>query len=390
MSEKGGYGRLFLWPNTTMNTPSFPYAHHAGSDWRSICDALLADLPDQAPGQLAFIYLSDALAADSDRIIDYLRSRTGVAHWVGSVAQGVCSTRREVYEEVSIAVMLTDLADEDFRVIPPIRENPEPFLETTIGWREQNLASVAIVHGDPSHNPVPQAIEQLADGLQGGFLIGGLSSSATLQVQIADKAVGAGLSGVLLSGRRALMSGLSQGCQLIGERHQITALKDNMVGELDHRPALDVLKDTCGVQDDEALAQLGGTLFAALPIAGSDTGDYLVRNLIGFDPDTRQIAIGDYPALDSSLQFARRDHDSAVADLKQMLEKLKARLPGPPKGALFHSCLGRGRHQFGDDSAEMKLIAEVFGDLPIVGFYANGEISHRRLYGYTGVLSIFC
>jgi small ligand-binding sensory domain FIST len=74
----------------------------------------------------------------------------------------------------------------------------------------------------------------------------------------------------------------------------------------------------------------------------------------------------------------------------RMVRDLKRRLPGPAKGALYHSCLGRGRHLFGDDSAELRLIEHELGPVPVVGFYANGEISLRRLYGYTGVLSVFC
>jgi small ligand-binding sensory domain FIST len=72
-----------------------------------------------------------------------------------------------------------------------------------------------------------------------------------------------------------------------------------------------------------------------------------------------------------------------------MIEALKQRLPGPPRGGLYFSCLGRGRNQFGDNSAEMTLIAEHLGNVPLAGFYANGEISYNRLYGYTGVLALF-
>ena len=69
-----------------MPSTLFPYAHCTGSDWRSICDDLLQNLPTEAPGNLAFIYLADVLAADTDRIVDYLRARTGVIHWVGRPA----------------------------------------------------------------------------------------------------------------------------------------------------------------------------------------------------------------------------------------------------------------------------------------------------------------
>lgn len=367
----------------------FPYAHVTGSDWRSICDQVLDQLPADPPGALAFIYIADALAGETDRILDYLRSRSGVAHWVGSVAQGLCSTGRETYEEPAIAVMLTDLSAEDFRVIPSIHGDPAPWLEGIAAWREQHMASVAIVHGDPGHGAVPETMESLADQLQ-GFLVGGLSSGDNLQVQIADKAVGAGLSGVLLSARVSLSSGHSQGCSLIGERHTITASNQNLIAELDGRKALDVFKEEIGEELASKLRQVGGLIFAALPVEGSDTGDYLVRNLVGIDPDRGLLAIGDLAPQGGAIQFARRDAETAREDLVNMVETLKERLPGPPKGALYHTCLGRGRHQFGEDSAELKLVREHLGDLPLIGFYANGEISHRRLYGYTGILSVFC
>jgi small ligand-binding sensory domain FIST len=51
--------------------------------------------------------------------------------------------------------------------------------------------------------------------------------------------------------------------------------------------------------------------------------------------------------------------------------------------------MGRGRHLFGENTEELKMISEVFGDIPLVGFYANGEIAGQQLYGYTGVLTLF-
>ena len=87
--------------------------------------------------------------------------------------------------------------------------------------------------------------------------------------------------------------------------------------------------------------------------------------------------------------FCRRDGNSAIEDMQRMLQNIKARLLGPPKGALYYSCLARGRNQFGEDSAELQMIQKQFGDIPLVGFFANGEILHNRLYGYTGVLTLF-
>ena len=71
------------------------------------------------------------------------------------------------------------------------------------------------------------------------------------------------------------------------------------------------------------------------------------------------------------------------------MKNLKARTRGTPKGGVYVSCVARGPNLFGKDSEELKMIREVLGDFPLAGFYANGEISNNRLYGYTGVLTLF-
>jgi small ligand-binding sensory domain FIST len=58
-------------------------------------------------------------------------------------------------------------------------------------------------------------------------------------------------------------------------------------------------------------------------------------------------------------------------------------------GAVYISCTGRGGPHFGGSSAEMHIIRHALGDVPLVGFFAAGEIAHNRLYGYTGVLTVF-
>jgi small ligand-binding sensory domain FIST len=286
-------------------------------------------------------------------------------------------------------VLVTPFSDDDFRILPLIDESPDEWLEATSEWRERSLASVALVHGDPTSPQTPGLIEALSEGLQGGFLVGGLASAEHLAAQIADRSVTGGLSGVLFNGNVGISTGLSQGCSLIGEKHVITRGNRNIIETIDDRPALDVFKEAIGEVLARDLQRVGGYIFAALPIAGSDTGDYLVRNLVGLDPENGLLAIGDMVQAGMEIQFAKRDAETARADLRRMVTSLLQRLPGPPKGGIYVSCLGRGRNQFGDDSAEMKLIAELLGDVPLAGFYANGEISHNRLYGYTGVLTLF-
>ncbi len=116
----------------------------------------------------------------------------------------------------------------------------------------------------------------------------------------------------------------------------------------------------------------------------------MVRNLIGIDLGQKLLAIGEHLTPGEEIMFCRRDGNTAREDMLRMLRDLKARAQGRQiRGGVYYSCLGRGRYQFGEDSEELKMIAEEHGDFPLVGFFANGEIFHNRLYGYTGVLTLF-
>jgi small ligand-binding sensory domain FIST len=137
------------------------------------------------------------------------------------------------------------------------------------------------------------------------------------------------------------------------------------------------------------LRRAAGYIFAGLPVRGSDTGDYLVRNILGVDPQNDLVAIGEEVEMGGELLFCRRDQDSAEQDLQRMLVAARQQLGSTIRGAVYYSCLGRGRHMFGAPDRELGLIREALGEVPLVGFFANGEISHDRLYGYTGVLTLF-
>ena len=71
-----------------------------------------------------------------------------------------------------------------------------------------------------------------------------------------------------------------------------------------------------------------------------------------------------------------------------MVADVKRRVEVPPKAALYFSCIARGPNLFGQGSVELTTISDILGDVPLIGFFANGEISNDRLYGYTGVLSL--
>jgi small ligand-binding sensory domain FIST len=219
--------------------------------------------------------------------------------------------------------------------------------------------------------------------------VGGLTSAATGAGQIAGATTGGGLSGVLFGEAVPVATGLTQGCSPIGPQHTITAMENDVVSELDGRPAVDVFKEDIGDLLARDLQRVVGYIHAAVPVVGSDTGDYMVRNLIGIDASRGWLAIGDALSEGDQVMFVRRDGASAVEDMGRMLDSLKGRAGAGIRGGVYHSCIARGPNQFGPGSQELSMIRDALGDVPLIGFFGNGEISNGRLYTYTGVLSLF-
>lgn len=364
----------------------FRYGHAAANDWRDAVQSCLAQLGPE-PANLGFLYVSDLLADHMGGILDEFRRATGIQHWAGSAGIGICATGREYLDQPAMAVMTGDFEPGSFNVFSGIGAEVE--IDAAHLQCGNAPANFAIVHADPRNQHISRLVTVLAQRMESGFLVGGLSSSRRGNIQIADRIVEGGLSGVTFSDGITIATRLTQGCSPIGARHVITACQRNIIISLDGRPALEVFREDIGTTLARDLSRVGGIIFAGLPIAGSDTGDYLVRNLVGIDPANNLIAIGELVEPGASIMFCRRDRDTARADMARMLESIRQGLYSPPRGGVYYSCLGRGAGLFGADSAELRMIHEALGEFPLVGFFCNGEISHNRLYGYTGVLTLF-
>jgi small ligand-binding sensory domain FIST len=368
----------------------FTAAHAAGPDWRAAADRVLAGL-EIAPGaNLGFLYVSDAISAQLSEIYAHLQAGTGIAHWVGTVGVGICGSGAEYYATPALSVLAGEFPADGFRIFSGLTSDTDQVEQRHGVWLAQGQTHLGVVHGDPRNTALPALIAALPEYLPGGFLTGGITSSDGCYLQVADGLTEGGLSGALFNEQVNVAIGLTQGCAPIGPKHVITECRRNIAIRLDHRPALEVLYEDIGELLARDLSRIGGYIFAALPITGSDRGDYLVRNLLGVDTTQQLIGIGELLSEGDTLMFCRRDAASAREDLARMLDDLRQRTAGAPiQGALYHSCLGRGRDLFGEDSAELRQIRDALGDIPLAGFYANGEICHNRLYGYTGVLTLF-
>jgi len=355
---------------------------------RAVIDDCLHQLkgtPEDA--NFGFIYATDAMSSDYKNLLEACKNLTEIKHWVGTLGTGIISSDREYYDAPAASIMLANFDEQDFAMLPLISHPDE--VAVSIKTPREFVTTLGIVHGDPFNPETQNLIHTLQREIKNSFLVGGLTSSRDEQLQVADNVYSGGISGVLFSENVGVLSNLSQGCSPVSDKRRITRAKENVIFGLDHKPALDVLMNNMEIKSNEDLQSEAHNVLTGLCIPGSDKSDYTVRNLIGIDFEHKAFAINDYVKEGDDILFCRRDNQTAVDDMKQMLDSMAKRLHNTPKGGIYISCVGRGREQFGNGSEEIKLIHEKLGDFPLTGFFANGEIHHDRLYGYTGVLTVF-
>jgi small ligand-binding sensory domain FIST len=367
----------------------------AAGDPASLGARLLAQLPKGDGATLGILYVSEPAAQVLPNLVDELAAGTGIRSWVGGVGLGVCGGGEEVYERPAAAVMTAAVPEESFRIFASTGDPAADLPRHHGSWIEATQPLLALVHADPRCPDLLRATVD-AGSASGAFLVGGLVSHRTPATLVAksagsnDSGLGAGgIAGLMLSPGVGVATALTQGCMPIGPVRRIDEARDNVVMQIDGRPALDVFREDIGPQLAQDMRRIGGIIFAGLPVTGSDTGDYLVRNLMAIDPGQGWIVLGAEVSPGDPIVFCRRDPESAKQDLARMVKQLAGRLNGPPKAGVYVSCVARGVSLFGEAGVEASVIRETLGEFPLVGFFANGEISRDRLYGHTGILTLF-
>ena len=364
--------------------------HAASSDWQGALHAALvmADIPPDA-ANIGFLYVTDHFADSLPEIRTELQVRTGIENWVGTTGIGICATGVEYFDEPAMALLAAAVPGGSLKLLDTAADTPDEASAKLAGAFGTTEGRFGIVHADPHNADLSDLISAVVEAT-GAFLVGGLTSSRGAHPQVAGVMTAGGVSGVMFEPDVAVATGLSQGCSPIGPVHEVTDCQDNIVIALDERPALEVLRDDIGEILARDLKRIGGYIYVAFPVSGADRPDYLVRNLVAIDLSADVFAVGAEVQEGDTIMFCRRDGQAAHLDLTRMVKDLVRRVgDAKPRGGIYHSCLARGPNLFGPNSAELKTIQETLGDVPIVGMFCNGEISHQRLYGYTGVLSLF-
>ncbi len=368
----------------TRSTP-FPFGHCAAPRWRAAVESCLQQCGPALSGMnLGFAYVTEAFAADLPQIVAALKAASGVAHWVGAAAVGVCATGRGYFDEPALVVIGVALPAQDFWILPADgRTDP-----TGRRGSAEPAAGFGIVHADPSAPGLARRVRELAGRTAHGILVGGLSSARNQPSCYADGVPPPGLSGVLLSSDVVVATRLTQGCQPLGPLHTVSECQDNLVLRLDGRPALRVFQQDLGGSVEDDWQRFGSPVLAGILPPGGESDELLVRPIAGFDRGSGAIVLRERVSPGSRLAFCRCDRAAASDDLVRMLASIRNGLYHPPRGALYFTCAGRGAGLFGEPSHELGMIADALGPVPLVGFFGAGEIFRDRIHQYSGVLTL--
>lgn len=435
-----------------INANTFIVGHATHPDWRAalvlVATQVRTEVAERTaaaqaglalPLTLGFVYFTDHYAAQAQALVQALQQQWPLLHWVGSVGVGVAALGVEYINEPALVVMLAPLPAGQFEVFSGARK------------LQQLRAHCALVHADPTTPDVAELIAEMSARTESGYLFGGLASSRSAAVHVADGAWQGGLSGVAFAADVALVSRVTQGCQPLAKARVVTACERNLVLQLDGKPALQCLLHDLGLADlvdlPQALPRLRATLVGLTDAAdpahalrgdgegtgggwagwtgGPFGGDTRVRLLLGLDPKRQAVAVGETVHAGMRLAFCQRDAEAARRDLVRVCSEIREELDAsaeearfaadagaaiaaaspagsalaqsasrPMCGAVYISCSGRGGPRFGGPSAELQIVQHALSsaagrEVPLVGFFAAGEIARHHLYGCTGVLTVF-
>jgi small ligand-binding sensory domain FIST len=366
---------------------------------RRAAEVARAPLGDRPPS-FGVLFASPHFHDSAGVLLDAVTEHTGPVPLIGCVGESVIGGAREV--ESSPAVSLWLAAD-----LGPVETFGMEFVRTASGGAyggylfEPDRPGVHLMICDPFTFPADDLLAHLNSDVPGTLVMGGLASGGLGQGQnrlfLDGRVLSEGAVGVYLP-QAEIHPLVSQGCRPIGDPFTVTAAEGNLIQELGGRPPVERLQELAAALSDRDRDLLIQGLQVGIVMneyqAELRQGDFLIRGVLGADPDSGAIAVGDEIEVGQTLQFHIRDADSADEDLQRTLDQEAAALAGHrPAGALLFTCNGRGSRLFPGPDHDAGLLAKVLGDIPVAGFFCAGELGpvggQNYLHAFTASIALF-
>lgn len=355
------------------------------------------ELAGEAPS-LAVLLGSRSHTDKAVDVLDAVQEMLEPPALIGCVAQAIIAGRHEIEDQPAVAVWLASgLAAETFQ-LDFVRTGSGGLLT---GYRlDRSAHDLHVLLPDPYTFPSSLLIEHLNTDLPGTTVVGGVVSGGrgpgdTRLFRDRD-VLTSGLVGVRLPGMPGVPI-VSQGCRPIGHPYTVTGAEGALITELGGRPPLQRLREIVeGLpREEQELVSRGLQIGIVVDehLAAPGQGDFMIRGLLGADPSSGAIEIGQVVQVGATVQFQVRDAVGADKDLRLAVGRAGAQLPGHPVGALLFTCNGRGRRMFGFADHDASTIEELLGGIPLAGFFAAGEIGpiagRNALHGFTASMALF-
>lgn len=372
------------------------------------CATSVREALGPGPVTLTLVFVTPHFAEFHDRLHEILAGSLGPETLLGCSAGGVIGGGEEIERLPAVtltAARLPDVAVRPFHLDGGALfdlDGPPDSWERLVGAQRSEEPQFVLLT-DPFTSRPEALLAGLDYAFPGSAKIGGLASGGTspgLNALFLDGEVHtSGIVGVALSGNVVVDTVVAQGCRPVGPLMQITNCKENILYELDGRTALSALEELFAGLDerDRGLAQT--SLFVGVVMDEFEeepkAGDFLIRNLMGIDPKSGAVAVGEYLGEGMRVRFHLRDAEASAQDLHGVLTGYESTLPRKDEvsGALLFSCLGRGEHLYGRPNFDTGVFKQHLGDVPVGGFFCNGEIGPvggtTFLHGYTSSFGLF-
>lgn len=389
------------WSSAVSDSPSFTEAVTQASE------QILANLDGQHP-DLAVVFISSHHAPSYFVAPEVLAEALGAKVLIGCSAAGVIGGGQEVERRPGIAISAAVLPGVDLTAfhlnqdeLPRPDAGPDEW-HSLLGVRPEDCPAIMLLP-----DPFTLRSDHLLAGLDFAFSdavkIGGLASGGgqpgANALFINDKSVRSGAVGVAFTGDLAVETIVAQGCRPIGEPLVVTKSEINVISKLGDQTPLEVLRDLFDAAEtrEKRLIRRSlqiGIIMDRLPQEKSD-GEFLIRNVLGADEEDGTLAIGELVQEGQVVQFFVRDAQAADEDLRMMLEEYIDNLDEGdiPASALLFSCLGRGQYLYGSPDHDTTMFTDMVADIPIAGFFSNGEIGpvgdQTFLHGYSASFALF-
>jgi len=388
------------WSSAVSDSPSFTEAVNQASE------QILANLDGQRP-DLAVVFISSHHTPSYFTAPEVLAEALGAKVLIGCSAAGVIGGGQEVERRPGIAIsaaVLPGVELSPFHLnqdeLPSPDAGPEAWHDL-LGIQPADCPAIMLLP-----DPFTLRSDHLLAGLDFAYpsavKIGGLASGGgqpgTNALFMNDKSVRSGAVGVAFTGDLAVETVVAQGCRPIGEPLVVTESEINVISKLGDQTPLEVLRDLFDAAEtrEQRLIRRSLQIGIIMDRLAQDRseGEFLIRNVLGADEDDGTLAVGELVQEGQVVQFFVRDAQAADEDLRMMLEEYIGNLEGDvPASALLFSCLGRGQYLYGSPDHDTTMFTDMVADIPIAGFFSNGEIGpigdQTFLHGYSASFALF-